>query len=130
MQIFRLATACMKIHQILYVIFGNKSQFFFKLCIPLQCHETLLFCTFSSKSLYALDKSIRSKCKFSDFRLFTWKLTKFFMLFFKPLVSFPLIFVTPLSVMTQSLWNFLTETLYALDKKSPSVYNFAEFWVL
>ena len=28
-----------------------------------------LFCTFSSKSLYALDKRIRSKCKFSDFQL-------------------------------------------------------------
>ena len=38
--IFRLATARIKIHQIPHVIFGTKSQFFFKLCITLQCHET------------------------------------------------------------------------------------------
>ena len=38
-QIFRLATACIKIHQIPHVIFGTKSQFFFKLCITLQCHK-------------------------------------------------------------------------------------------
>ena len=39
-QIFRLATARIKIHQIPHVIFGIKSQFFFKLCITLQCRET------------------------------------------------------------------------------------------
>ena len=38
--IFRLATAFIKIHQIPHAIFGTKSQFFFKLCITLQCHET------------------------------------------------------------------------------------------
>ena len=37
-QIFRLATDRIKIHQIPHVIFGNKSQFFFKLCITLSCH--------------------------------------------------------------------------------------------
>ena len=26
-------------------------------------------------------------------------------------------------------WNFLAETLYALDKKSSSKYNFLDFWV-
>ena len=44
----------------------------------------LLFCTFSSKSLYALDKRIRSKSKFSEFWLLAWKLTKFLMSSFKP----------------------------------------------
>ena len=29
-----------KVHPIPHVIFGSKSQFFFKLCITLQCHET------------------------------------------------------------------------------------------
>ena len=34
------ATAHIKIHQIPHIVFGIKSQFFFKLCITLQCHET------------------------------------------------------------------------------------------
>ena len=38
--ISNFATARIKIHQIPQVIFGTKSQFFFKLCITLQCHET------------------------------------------------------------------------------------------
>ena len=46
---FRFANARIKIHQILHVIFGTKSQFFFKLHITLQCHEIKLFCAFSSK---------------------------------------------------------------------------------
>ena len=37
--IFRLAIVRIKIHQIPHVIFGTKSQFFFKLWITLQCHE-------------------------------------------------------------------------------------------
>ena len=38
-QIFRLMTACMKINQILNVIFETSSQFFFKYCITLQCND-------------------------------------------------------------------------------------------
>ena len=38
-EIFRLLRVGMKIHQISYVIFETTSQFFFKLCITLQCHE-------------------------------------------------------------------------------------------
>ena len=47
-------------------ISGTKSQFLFKLCITLHCHETYILCTFSSKTLYALDKRSASKCKFSN----------------------------------------------------------------
>ena len=39
-QISRLVTASIKIHQIAHVIFETKSQFFFKCCITLHCHET------------------------------------------------------------------------------------------
>ena len=126
-QISRLATARIKINQIPHAISGTNSQFLFKLCITLQCHETYLFSIFSSKYLYTLDKQIQSKCKFSDFQLLAWKLTKFLMSFFKPQVNFHLNFATAFSVMTQFLWNFLTETVYALDKKSPSMYNFQTF---
>ena len=52
--------------------------------------------------MYALDKWIQSKCKFSDFQLLAWKLTKFLMLFFKPHVSFPLKFASTFSVMTHN----------------------------
>ena len=40
-QIFRLATACMKINQILHVICQATTQFFFKFCITLQCHDII-----------------------------------------------------------------------------------------
>ena len=39
-QVFGLSTARVKVHQIPHVIFRTKSQFFFKLCITLQCHKT------------------------------------------------------------------------------------------
>ena len=39
-QIFGLSTARMKINQIPYVIFQATSQFSFKLCNTLQCHDT------------------------------------------------------------------------------------------
>ena len=99
MQISRLATARIKIYQIPHVIFGTKGQYFFKLCITLQSNETELFCTFSSKYLYALEKWIQSECRFSDFQVLAWKLTKLLMSFFKPQVSFRLNFPTSFSVM-------------------------------
>ena len=38
-EIFGLLSGWVKIHQIPHVIFETTSQFFFKLCITLQCHE-------------------------------------------------------------------------------------------
>ena len=87
-QVFRLATGRIKIHQISPVIFRTKSQFFFKLCITIQCPETKLFCTFSSKTWYALHKMCPPKCTFSDFRLLAWKLIKFLISFYKRQFSF------------------------------------------
>ena len=50
--------------------------------------------------------------------------------FFKLHVNFPLNFTSHFSVMTHNFFqNFLTET-YAFNKKSPSMYNFSDFWVL
>ena len=84
-----------------------------------------LFRPFSSKYLYALDKLIQSKCKFLVFQLLAWKLTKFLMSFFNPQVSFCLNFGIPSSIMTHNCSKkFLAETVYALDKKSQSMYNF------
>ena len=99
----RLATARIKINQISGVIFGTKSQFFLKLCITLQWHEIQLFWTFSSKNVYSFDKRSPSKCKFLDFWLLTWQLTKFLMSFFKPPVSFALNFASLFSVLRNNL---------------------------
>ena len=38
-EIFGLLSGWMKIHQIPHVIIETTSQFFFKFCITLQCHE-------------------------------------------------------------------------------------------
>ena len=100
MQISRLATARIKIHQIMS--FLEQSVSFssnFASLISVMIHN---FCTFSSKLLYALDKKIRSKYKFSDFRLLAWKLTKFLISFFKSQVNFYLDFAIPFSVMTHN----------------------------
>ena len=99
--------------------FGTKSQFFFKVCITPQCHETKLFCTFLSKSLYAFDKKSPSKCKFSDFRLLAWKLTKYLMSSFKPRVSFPLNFASPFSVMKHNSSDIFYLKHYMLWTKEP-----------
>ena len=37
--IFRLLNGWVKIHQIPYIMFETTSQFFFKICIALQCRE-------------------------------------------------------------------------------------------
>ena len=52
--------------------------------------------------LHVLGKWIQSKCKFLDFQLLVWKLTKFLMSLFNPQVSFPLNIVTPFSVVTHN----------------------------
>ena len=75
------------------------------------------FCTFSSKLLYALDKRIRSKYKFSDFRLLAWKLTKFLISFFKSQVNFYLDFAIPFSVMTNNFSEIFQLKHYILCTK-------------
>ena len=95
-----LSLLASKSTKFLMFIFRTKSQFFFKICITHQCHETLLFCTFSSEILHAWDKMSSSKCKFSDFWLITWKLSKFCMSFFVPWVIYPSHFASPFTVMT------------------------------
>ena len=49
-QIFRLATARMKINQIPHVIFQSTSQFLLKFCIILQYYDTQLLCTFLTQT--------------------------------------------------------------------------------
>ena len=76
-EIFRLLSGWVKIQQILYAMFETASQFFFKLCITLQCHERYLFCSFLADPVHDLDKRSPSKYKISDFWLLMWNFTKF-----------------------------------------------------
>ena len=46
-QIFRIFTAPVKIHQISHVVFHRKSEFFFEVWITCQCHEITLLHFFS-----------------------------------------------------------------------------------
>ena len=86
-QVFRLPTARVKIHRISYVTFRTKSQFSFKVWTTLQCNVRSFFCTFLAETLYALDKSNTSMCKFPDLQLLKLNFTKFLMSFFKPKVN-------------------------------------------
>ena len=86
MQIFRLSNNFQTIanvifHVIFHVVFLQSLN---HSTVP----ERSFFYTFPSKSSYALGKRSPSKCSFSDFQLFAWKLTKFCMTFFKSRVSF------------------------------------------
>ena len=45
----------------------SSSQFFFKCCINLQCHQIKLLYTFLAQALYTLVKSSLLKCKFWGF---------------------------------------------------------------
>ena len=50
MQIFRLATARVTVHQIPYVIFQTKNQFFFKVWMSFQYHERQFFSAFLAET--------------------------------------------------------------------------------
>ena len=76
-EIFGLLSGWVKIYKIPHVIFETTSQFFFKLCITLQCHERLLFCTFLAETLYDFYKRSQSNCKILGFLLLRRNFTKF-----------------------------------------------------
>ena len=83
-----------------------------------------LVCAFSSKTLYAMDKTRPSKCKFPDLQLFAWNLIKFLVSFFKLRVSFPLSFASPLSAMTYKSYEIFSLKHYMLGQKQLSKVQF------
>ena len=95
---FRLSTAQVKIHQIPHIIFQTKSPFFFKVWITSVAREIILL-YFFSRNLYAIDKTITSKCKFSDLPVLALKFTKFLKSFLEPKFSFSSNFASLFSVM-------------------------------
>ena len=85
-----LSTACVKTHQITYVIFETMYKSFL---------TTRFLCIFFAQTLHTIYKSSPSKCKLSDFPLLSLKFTKFLMSFFKQKVSFSWKFGSDFSVM-------------------------------
>ena len=117
MKIFRLLTTRITINQIPYVIFQATSQFSFKFCITLQCHDTLLFWYFLAEALYALDKKSPSVYSFLDnwmkshpihHAIFEITRSGFIQILYHCLVSWK---ITPFyffSLNLKSKWNFRT----------------------
>ena len=99
MQIFRLSTAQVKIHQISHVIFQTKMSFYSKFGSLFSVMRDKSSALFLAETLYAIDKSSTSKCKFSDLPLLALKFTKFLMSFLEPRVSFSSNFASLFSVM-------------------------------
>ena len=62
------SSAQVKVCQIPHVNFELTSQFLFKFCIILHCHDTKLPCKFWAHKFSTLDKRIPSKSQFLDFR--------------------------------------------------------------
>ena len=75
-------TALMKMNQILYVIFQTTSQFFFKYCITVQCHDAKLLCSFSAQHYIPWIKKY-FKVQISKFLSVPVRFTKFLMSFMK-----------------------------------------------
>ena len=63
----RFSSAWVKIRQIPHVIFESTSQFSFKCCINIQCHQAKLPILFLAQILCTLFKRSPLKCKFLRF---------------------------------------------------------------
>ena len=72
----RLSSTLVKICHIPHITFPTTSQFFFRFCINLQCHQRYLHGTFLDQTLYILHNRNQSKFKFWEFWVLMSKFTK------------------------------------------------------
>ena len=85
--------------------FSNQfsSQFFFKICISLQCHERQLLCTFVAQTIYIyFGHKEPIKTNFLDFQVLRSKFVKFLRSVLKQQVSSSSIFVSFFIAMTHN----------------------------
>ena len=93
----------MKIYQIPHVIFESTSQFSFKFCINLQCHQISLFCTFFSSNItYFVQKETIKVQIFDTFECSGQKYGKLLMSILKQQVNSSSNFVSFFIVMTDN----------------------------
>ena len=109
--ILTFSSVLMKICQIPHVIFQITSQFFFKFCIVLHCHERYILSTFLGQTLYTLPERDQSENVW-DIWVLGSKFTKF-LSFLKQQIGFSSNFVSLFSVTRHNssvvflLWNFI-----------------------
>ena len=75
--ILRILCALVKICQIPHVIFQTTSQFFFKFCMTLQCHEIYSFVLFQVKCCILSTKGTNQSANVAGFLVLRSKFTKF-----------------------------------------------------
>ena len=124
--ILTFSSVLMKICQIPHVIFQITSQFFFKFCMTLQCHEIYSFVLFQVKHCILCTKGTNQSANFLDFLVLRSKFTKF-LSFLKQKISFSSNFAPLFGIMRHiSSILFLAKTLYTFSKSSLSKYKFGE----
>ena len=129
MQIFRLSTARMKINRIPYVIVQATSQFSFKFCIILQCHDTQFLWNVLTEILqYMLWTKRTHQCTIFQTLSALMKVHPI------PYAIFQTTRLGSIQILNQCSvsWkmtpvSFLAQTSYTLDKSSPSKWNFWTF---
>ena len=121
----------LKFTKFLRLFFKQKVSFSSKFGSLFSVMEMILL-YFLAETLYGIDKSGTSKCKFSDLPLLALKFTKFFVPFMEPRVSFSSNFASLFSIMRHnySVYTFSSKSWYTLDKSNRSKCNFLDFWLL
>ena len=98
-QFFRLLSALMKNHPILYAIFETTRSGFIQILHHCSMSWKITSLYFYSSNLVYFGQKEPIENKFSDFWVVGWKFTKFLRSYLKPQVSFYLNFASLLSVM-------------------------------
>ena len=125
----RFSSAQVKIHQIPHVNFKLTSQFLFKFCIILHCHDTKLPRKFQVHTFSSLDKRIPSKSQCLDFRKCSGDILLNSSCCFWKHKSVFLQMLHHYSVASNInvLYFFLAQTIYTLVKRSPLKCKFLKF---
>ena len=101
----------MRINQIPYVIFQAKSQFSFKHCNIIQCHNTWFLWNFRTKTVYALDKKSLLLYSFQNFGCSNECSTNSSCHFWNPNVRVYSNFASMVSAMKDNSFVFLSSNL-------------------
>ena len=122
--ILTLSSVVKTIWQIPQVIFQIRSQFFFKFCVTLHCHEIYPSVLFYVKRCILCKKGTNQSGNGSDFLVVGSKFSKFFS-FLKENINLYSNFV-PLFGIMRHIYSilFLAKTLYTFSKSSLSKYKF------
>ena len=114
MQISRLSTAQVKVHQNCSCYFSNEKSAFLQSLDLFSVSWEIILLYFLAETSYTIEKSGTSKWKLSDLPLVTLKFTKFLMSFLEPRVSFSSNFASFFSVMRHNVSVLFHLNIYML----------------